>query len=131
MRNLGSCDCAELLSRRPIFDPVAKPLLRSALGERWMGMDDVTRPDAAMSEISEADASPRLRSLWRERAPLERKVADMDQDLKQAREQLQKVNAQIDDEERYLKQKNTRDTTLTLNIWHDGNESPGSGLDAD
>jgi hypothetical protein len=106
MRNLGSCDCAELLSRRPIVDSVAKPLLRSALGERWMGMDDVTRQDAAMSEISEADARPRLRSLWRERAPLERKVADMDQDLKQAREQLQKVNGQIDDEERYLKQKN-------------------------
>lgn len=59
-----------------------------------------------MNEISEADASPRLRSLWRERAPLLRKIFSIDQDLKQAREQLHNVNAEIDDEERCLKQKN-------------------------
>lgn len=38
----GPCDCARLLSERSAYDGVAKPLLRSALGERWMGMEDIS-----------------------------------------------------------------------------------------
>ena len=40
----GPCDCARLLAERSAYDGVAKPLLRSALGERWMGMEDIAQP---------------------------------------------------------------------------------------
>lgn len=57
--------------------------------------------------ISEADASPRLRSLWRGQASLQRKDASLDTELKETHEQLRKVNTEIDDETRYLTQKNS------------------------
>lgn len=56
--------------------------------------------------ISEADASPRLRSLWRERAPLQRKLDSLDEDFKETAEQLRKVDAEIASEEQHLSQKN-------------------------
>lgn len=74
----GPCDCADLLARQASYDAVAKALLSSALGERWMGMEDITEPWRPRRlrglEAEPKDAQSHEQTLIRELADLKERI---------------------------------------------------------